>query len=80
MTPDEAANFFEDDEDPDRLIARFDAVLKGVTTPGNSWARTRERIDAEVAAECPVCHGHYADLTGHLALNYKGCGDAVSPP
>jgi hypothetical protein len=32
MTPDEAANFYEDDEDPQRVFARFDAASKIVTT------------------------------------------------
>jgi hypothetical protein len=31
MTPEEAANFYEDDEDPEALIAKFDAAPKGIT-------------------------------------------------
>ena len=32
MTPDEAFDFFEEDEDPQRIFARFDAGPKSVTT------------------------------------------------
>jgi hypothetical protein len=31
MTPDEAANFYEEDEDPREIFARFDAAAKIVT-------------------------------------------------
>ena len=31
MTPDEAANFYEEDEDPQKIFARFDAAQKIVT-------------------------------------------------
>ena len=33
MTPDEASRFYEDDEDPKKIFAKFDAGPKGVTTP-----------------------------------------------
>jgi hypothetical protein len=32
MTPDEAASFYEEDEDPRKIFARFDAAPKIVTT------------------------------------------------
>jgi hypothetical protein len=32
MTPDEADRFYEDDEDPDEIFAKFDAGPKSVTT------------------------------------------------
>jgi hypothetical protein len=32
MTPDEAANFYEEDEDPQKIFARFDAAPKIITT------------------------------------------------
>lgn len=31
MTPEEAANFYEDDEDPEALFAKYDAAPKGIT-------------------------------------------------
>jgi hypothetical protein len=31
MTPEEAADFYETDEDPEILFARFDAAPKGIT-------------------------------------------------
>jgi hypothetical protein len=35
MTPDEADRFYEEDEDPEKIFAKFDAGRKGVTTaPG----------------------------------------------
>ncbi len=34
MTPEEAAHFYEEDEDPQRVFAAFDAAEKGVTAPG----------------------------------------------
>jgi hypothetical protein len=33
MTPEEAANFYEEDEDPAEVFAWFDAGPHGVTTP-----------------------------------------------
>ena len=32
MTPDEAAGFYEEDEDPQEIFAKFDAAPKVVTT------------------------------------------------
>jgi hypothetical protein len=31
MTPDEASRFYEDDEDPEKIVVRFDAGPKSVT-------------------------------------------------
>jgi hypothetical protein len=33
MTPQEAANFYEADEDPRKVFAAFDAAEKGLTAP-----------------------------------------------
>jgi len=33
MTPEEADRFFEDDEDPTKVFAAFDAARKGITAP-----------------------------------------------
>jgi hypothetical protein len=33
MTPGEADRFFEDDEDPTKVFAAFDAARKGITAP-----------------------------------------------
>jgi hypothetical protein len=32
MTPDEASRFYEDDEDPEKIFAKFDAGPKSVTS------------------------------------------------
>ena len=32
MTPDEANRFYEEDEDPEKIFAKFDAGPRGVTT------------------------------------------------
>jgi hypothetical protein len=32
MTPEEAEHFFEEDEDPEKVFAAFDAARKGVTS------------------------------------------------
>ncbi len=34
MTPEEAANFYEDDEDPDELFAKYDAAQSRKNTGG----------------------------------------------
>ena len=39
MTPDEAAGFYEEDEDPQKIFTRFDAAPK-VVTPRPTWAWT----------------------------------------
>lgn len=33
MTPEEAEQFYESDEDPEKIFAAFDAAHKGVTAP-----------------------------------------------
>jgi hypothetical protein len=33
MTPEEAHRFYEEDEDPNKIFAKFDAGPKNVTTP-----------------------------------------------
>ena len=58
MTPEEAANFYEDDEDPEVLFAKFDAAPKGIT------ARPTTLVPATQAS--PPNYISYAGLYGDL--------------
>jgi hypothetical protein len=40
MTPDEALGFYEEDEDPEQIFARFDAGPKSVTARPTDAERT----------------------------------------
>jgi hypothetical protein len=58
MTPDEAANFYEEDEDPQKIFARFDAAPKIVTTRPTYATR----VPASSASIYVQARGLYTEL------------------
>jgi hypothetical protein len=51
MTPDEASRFYEEDEDPKKIFAKFDAGPKGVTTaPGHAGQAPAGNVSIYVQA------------------------------
>jgi hypothetical protein len=59
MTPEEAANFYEDDEDAEALFAKFDAAPKGITARPTTLVPVTQADPPNYIA---VAAGLYGDL------------------
>jgi hypothetical protein len=67
VKPEEAERFYEEDEDPARVFALFDAGQEGQTTrPGR--------------AEPPPVSGKLAALRQHIATALHRVADLIEPP
>lgn len=60
MTPEEAANFYEADEDPEDLFAKYDAAPKGITVQPATLIPATQSQPSNYIAYSAV--GLYADL------------------
>ena len=72
MTPEEAEQFYETDEDPEKIFTAFDAAHKGVTAPrtqGQTAARTVTYI-----ATYTVARGLYGELRRKLLPDVSAVG------
>jgi hypothetical protein len=73
MTPEEAEQFYETDEDPEKIFAAFDAAHKGVTARpahgGQAAART-----VTYTATYTVATGLYGELRKKLLPEVSAAG------
>ena len=70
MTPEEAECFYEDDEDPQKIFAAFDAASKGVTAPP---AAAQQAADARTLARV-LSSGLYGRLRNDLLPEVSSSG------
>jgi hypothetical protein len=70
MTPEEAERFYEDDEDPQKIFAAFDAAPKGVTAPP---AASQQAADARTLARV-LSSGLYGGLRSDLLPEVASSG------
>jgi hypothetical protein len=73
MTPEEAEQFYETDEDPEKVFAAFDATHKGVTAPpaqGGQAAATAVTYTATYSAAT----GLYGELRRKLLPDVSAAG------
>lgn len=69
MRPDEANRFFEDDQDPEKIFAKFEAAAKGVTaSPYATETALRTKTTYVVAA------GLYGELRRRLLPRVTAVG------
>ena len=70
MTPEEAEHFYENDEDPQKIFARFDASPKSVTAPP---AAAQQAADAGVLSRV-LSSGLYGSLRNDLLPEVSSAG------
>ena len=80
MTPEEAANFYEEDEDPREVFTWFDAGPHGVTAyPAAVTAQpsaVQQPVDAEVVARV-IASGLYGNLREGLLPEVSATGSSI---
>lgn len=69
MTPEEAERFYEADEDPEEIFAKFDAGHKGVTA-----APASEQASVRVVSTYTVATGLYGELRRRLLPEVSATG------
>jgi hypothetical protein len=69
MTPEEAEQFYETDEDPEKIFAAFDAAHKGVTAPP---AQSGQVVTSAVIYT--VATGLYGELRRKLLPEVSAAG------
>jgi hypothetical protein len=69
MTPEEAERFYEADEDPEEIFAKFDAGRRGVTA-----APAPEQASVRVVSTYAVATGLYGELRRRLLPEVSATG------
>ncbi len=80
MTPEEAANFYEEDEDPREVFAWFAAGPHGVTARPALVTAHQAGVQQPVAAEVVsrvVASGLYGRLGGELLPEVSATGSGI---
>jgi hypothetical protein len=72
MTPEEAERFYEADEDPEEIFAKFDAGHKGVTAA--PAAPAPEQASVRVVSTYTVATGLYGELRRRLLPEVSATG------
>jgi hypothetical protein len=73
MTPEEAEQFYESDEDPEKIFAAFDAAHKGVTAPPAHGGQASASTVAYTVAYT-VATGLYGELRQKLLPEVPAAG------
>lgn len=80
MTPEEAANFYEEDEDPREVFAWFDAGQHGVTARPAAVIAHPAAVQQAVAAEVVsrvISSGLYGHLRRELLPEVSATGSSI---
>jgi len=80
MTPDEAANFYEEDEDPREVFAWFDAAPHGLTRRPTVVTAQEAAVQEPVAAEVVlrvVASGLYENWHRELLPEVSATGSGI---